>query len=147
MDVERIIQSIRFPYVCLQFFGIFGIGLWLMYQEMGVTFISAILCILILAIVIPIVGRKLTMDQTKWSRATDQRTKLLTSFLKSWKSSKLANYEWCLYQKYNEYRERELDEQLAFKFRNATLGALNNAVSIKVQKASVKAERLSLSYG
>ena len=128
VDIERIIQAMKFPYLMLHVCIAISIAIYLLSIEMGATAVSAVVSILVLACAVPIFGRHLVADMLRWSSATDSRVKLLGSILRCWPSIKCHHYEKALFRMYEGHRHEELQEQKVFKRRSASLNAFTVGV-------------------
>lgn len=51
----------------------------IVWYSFGIAALGYLLSILALFVLIPLVGSRLTIDQSRWSAATDRRVKLFTS--------------------------------------------------------------------
>lgn len=133
IDVERVIQGLRIPYLILQCLATFAIAFYLLWVEMGITFVSALICFILVASLGPLVSHRLVLDQSRWSAVTDRRVRLLTSVVRCWKAIKCSNYEFSIYGKYTAIREQELREQMSYRLRIAARGSIDTSVSQLIQ--------------
>ena len=128
VDIERIIQATQFPYLLLHVSIAITVALYFLSIEMGVTVVSAIVSMVLMGCAIPLFSRHLVADMSRWSLATDNRVKYLASVLRCWTSIKFHNYEGSLLRPYENYRNKELQEQTIFKRRSALLNAFTVGV-------------------
>ncbi|KAJ3893006.1 P-loop containing nucleoside triphosphate hydrolase protein [Lentinula edodes] len=91
-----------------------AIGLYLIYNELGVAFVATIVMTIVIMVVTPYFSREIRPLQTKLSAAGDKRIRLISGILRQIKGIKLSAYEPELIRKVSEVRTAELQARKNF---------------------------------
>jgi len=75
-DVKRIVDACETPYYIVQFIMVWSIGMILLARIFGWSTIATALAFLVIGLGIPYIGKRMVLDRTAWSQATDKRVKL-----------------------------------------------------------------------
>lgn len=85
-----------------------GIAAFLLYRELGWTFVSSLISIAVCLAFPPIASRGIGTKQSNWSRATDSRVNLTSTAVSNAKGVKFMAYEPFVQKKLIESRREEL---------------------------------------
>ncbi|KAJ3769093.1 P-loop containing nucleoside triphosphate hydrolase protein [Lentinula raphanica] len=91
-----------------------AIGLYLIYNQLGVAFVATIIVTIVIMVVTPYFSREIRSLQTKLSAAGDRRIRLISGILRQIKGIKLSAYEPELIEKVSEVRKAELQARKNF---------------------------------
>ncbi|SJL11399.1 uncharacterized protein ARMOST_14802 [Armillaria ostoyae] len=114
VDLERITLAIDPLHQLWSSLIVIGIGLYILYTQLGVSFVSAVIVTAVIMILTPILSRRIDGLQDAWSTRTDSRMSLIAGIFHQIKAIKLSAYEPELIDKVWQYRSEELSSMRRF---------------------------------
>ena len=129
VDTERIVRCIGQFHTLWSGVVQIAIGTYLLYLQIGWSFVSGLITVLVCIVITPLGSRGIEGKQTRWSSATDARVNLVASVLAHIQGIKLMAYESVLLTKLRAYRQKEIDLMRTFLNQTCAIGIWTNAVS------------------
>ncbi|KAJ3185200.1 hypothetical protein HDU85_001248 [Gaertneriomyces sp. JEL0708] len=108
VDIERIVLAIDPMHQLWSSCITIGIGLYILYIQLGASFVAALVVSGLCMIVTPLLSRNIDTLQNAWSSSTDKRVRLIGGIIAQIKGIKLSAYETPLMRKVGEYRLTEI---------------------------------------
>lgn len=93
---------------------VIAIGLYVLYTQLGASFVASVIVTAIVMILTPILSRRIDDLQSAWSSVTDKRVGLLSGIFHQIKGVKFGAYESDLVQKVEKVRSEELSGMKKF---------------------------------
>ncbi|KAM0755999.1 P-loop containing nucleoside triphosphate hydrolase protein [Meredithblackwellia eburnea MCA 4105] len=126
LETEKVLLRWQNIYDPLAAVIIVFIGLIMLYKQIGLSFLSAIICVLFLFIATPPLSKPVGPAQQAWTELTDKRTKLTGSVLRNIVSVKLSAYTQPLMKKILALRDEETERCRLFWFQMLKMSLLTN---------------------
>jgi hypothetical protein len=123
VDIVRVVSIADLPYRTIILVLVhMPLALAILSLEMDAVVVAPLVSLILTFAAIPVINRMLSLDSTRWSEATDRRTKLMSSILSSITAIRLGAYEAAFAAHYLGLREKELAEVRRYNWRDATTG-------------------------
>lgn len=102
------------------------LGLYILYTQLGLAFIAAVVLTVLILLLIPILSRNIGLIEEKITALCDKRVRLIASILRQIKGIKLSAYEPELEAKVDAARKAELAARREFWGQFSIIVCLTN---------------------
>ncbi|KAJ7205375.1 P-loop containing nucleoside triphosphate hydrolase protein [Mycena rebaudengoi] len=126
IETEKIVARMTSMYAPINILILSVLGCYLLYQQIGVSFISTLIGALILMGASPLLSRDVGAAQAAWTEHTEHRQKLTASILRNIVPGRLMAYTDAFYKMIYEARQRELAVYQTFWRRTSRVLVLAN---------------------
>ncbi|KAJ9478158.1 putative Metal resistance protein YCF1 (putative) [Pseudozyma hubeiensis] len=116
VDIERIVGGLDPALEVGSAIIVIGVSLYLLWQQIGVSFLATIVTLAFLFASIPLMAKDTSAKQREWSKLTDERTGLTSAAINSIKAVKQSALESFLISKISSIRHREVDALIRYLY-------------------------------
>lgn len=127
VDIERIVGGLDPFHELWSGVVVIVVALYLLWQQIGLAFVSTIVTLACLFGSIPLVTKDTSARQKIWSRLTDERTSLTSAAINSIKAVKQSALEGFLISKITSIRQREIKAMIRYVHDVLYMSLLGNA--------------------
>jgi ATP-binding cassette subfamily C (CFTR/MRP) protein 1 len=114
VDVRNIVNNLPFIHEVWTAILMTGIGLWIIYIQIGLSFLAAVGGAIVFFLFLPLLVKDIGNARTGWAEATDRRVKFMASVLKHIKAIKMSAYEPFVTDKAVHLRQTEINALVAW---------------------------------